>query len=527
MAEKQPGTNIGKDAASAASNASGISNIANLNRKSKDAGKTASQNPAVRALIIKLIAIGLILSLVLTPILFLFALPTMMYEAVMSFVENLKEDFATYHWEREQGINFVTALKNAVENVWMDTIGNLWTRFKNWLTNEDDRNYSDIDKENLGDDPDALRVTQVEAAQKATLMSCVTATEEAYKTRTDEMKEEITAPGSYIYSLVQSYGSSSYASQYGGFPQWNDYVGTHQTQDTAYESLEEATADAQQTYYVYGGATISVTASKMKDTDAAKIMAINTVSRGASLKDMKLSDYQKWLGYNPDVIDLLKWWPWRARKYEVPLDIGLGSDNPWVDRWIGTCLPQYLQDQERYEISKFGSVVSAGMTSQSCAAIDLCIQVQASDITQMSGMTSNQTVTETRMYKTWETPGAEEDGGTMGQPVPLRVTIDGGGGGSSSSSSTTPPPAQQSQSAPPAVTATPAPVLVYNSVDLTFNVVYVTYTFSVSIKPRDPETILDLIGFVGTEYASETQAAGGHTSLTSQHAVGGDLPPTS
>lgn len=514
------GANIGDKAASAAGR-----NSSSISYGEKKADKSSAIKKVVA---IKAVALLLAVVLVITPILFLFALPTMMFEAVMSFVEMLKESFRNMHWEQTMGVNFITALKNAAANIWSETVGLWWQWFKNKIAG-DDRNYSDIDKDKLGDNAEELRVTYEETSQKQTLMECVTATEDAYEARVEEMKEEITDPSGPVYPLVQQWGAARYSAEYGGQPQWYAYQGLHQSKSTAYETLEDASADTQRTYYVYGGATISVTSSKMTDINAARIMAINTVTKGASLQDMALSDYQKWLGYNPHEIDIWGWWPWRVRKYSVPIDIGLGSNNPRVDRWIGTCLPQYLQDQVKFENNKFGGVVSDSISSQSFAATDLCIQVDASDITAMSGSPSGKTVVETRWYKDTEMPGIPSPisihpvlGEGEEELIPLRYVIDGSGGGFSG---TTPPPSKKNENTSPATpkptpkptsTPVPTPRIVYHQKDFTFNVVYVTYSFSISIKPRDPETILDLLGFTGTEFASEVQAAGGHTGMVAQ-----------
>lgn len=471
-----------------------------------------------KVLVVKGISIFLVIALLLMPILFLFALPVMMFEALMTFIDTLNDVFSDAAYELSAGVNFLTAMKNAAKGVIdatvgkaMDWLGNAWASFKSFLFGDSqkktDEGYSDLDEEYMGDAASEIKITQSENDEKATLMDSLRMTQDAYNNRTAAMEESIL--GGDLHNAVVAAASADYQANYSG----HDYVSAHTKERDAYESREEALADTAKDYYTYDLPTVSVNAGKLSDMDAARIMSIYSVTKGSSLQNMNLSDYQKWLGYNPGYVGA--WWPWNKANCTVPVDVGLGDDNPRVERWIGFCLPQYLQDQVMYEQSTFGGTLCGAYGSQSCAAIDMCIVVDAPPLTSLVPTIQEETIVETRWYKTTETPEPEgvsvrTDNGPQLQTLSVHINEDVGGGGTASEP-----------------TPSPEPVEVTKSEEFTFTIHHVSYHYSVTISPRDPEDILSILGFTGTEFALDVNAGGGivpGSMFTNPATGGGELP---
>ena len=391
----------------------------------------------------------------LITVLFLFALPVMMYEMLQSFFDDVKEIMEQYHLELQSGVDVFSAVKNLFLGVTEALFKNVWGAIKSFFPStketsdvDSDRTISEIDKESFSEDGEEMLIAQQEDAQMNTLKKCIEETQKAVESRTDDIEEAImndssNSPKNIIAGIFKDRFNSSY-----GGSVWNEAV--------ASSSLEAAA----KTYYIYCPPSISVSALRLSQMDAARLMAIYTVVRGANIRDMRLSDYQKWLGYRPDYF--LPFFRNFSRN-QVKLDIGLGANNPHIDKWIGTCMPQYLFDQVKFEKNNFGKEISSITGKKSCAAIDLLLTLDCPNVYEVVPVFN-------------ETP----------KTVYVEVTKDA------------PPPSTDDPDAPP---PTPTTELVECQV----SVFEVTYMCNITIGKRDVEEMLDYLGIMGTPGALEPQ----------------------
>lgn len=336
---------------------------------------------------------GVLIFALLIPVLFLFALPVMMFETVVAFFDNFVEwcgDVASAGDEAYQrsiiaGLSKFTAMKNSFEasvgkivtdigGAIAEGISWLWGKVKGLFVtsnsssaSNESREISRIDEDRLSDDGEELYIVGDEGAQYNTLKDNLNATKAAMDERMADMVTSLES----VEGTVRGIFRGMYESTYGSYPQRADYSSLHYwTSDDIYNG-----DSTKKVFYEFDDSSpcVNVMTGKISDLDAARLMTIYTVIRGANISDITISDYQKWLGYEPDY--LFKWIAERKAKNQVVLDIGLGDANPHVTKWVGTCLPQYLYDRAKYEKDTFGREVSSITGYKSCAAMDLLLTI--------------------------------------------------------------------------------------------------------------------------------------------------------
>ena len=122
----------------------------------------------------------------LITVLFLFALPVMMYEMLQSFFDDVKEIMEQYHLELQSGVDVFSAVKNLFLGVTEALFKNVWGAIKSFFPStketsdvDSDRTISEIDKESFSEDGEEMLIAQQEDAQMNTLKKCIEETQKA------------------------------------------------------------------------------------------------------------------------------------------------------------------------------------------------------------------------------------------------------------------------------------------------------------------------------------------------------------
>lgn len=297
-------------------------------RTAKTVGKVAAQAAAgnVAGAAVTLLkdpkTVRNLLLIILVPIIFfacilvvfLYALPTAIFEAVTSYVDQVKEYWEQGVYSSEGGIfvaGFLQTIKTGGKIIGdaISSVGNLlsdaWNGLVSWFTADsssgDEGARVDDNIEELDDE--ALHVTQDETAETNTLLAKVDACKQKISLRQSQIKEAIQAKQGEIDQIFR-----------------NKFAGT---------------------YDVWGGTTLNILAPEVSQSEAIRLLSAYTVIEGASLQDMRLSDFLKWLGYYREF----------TGNHTV---FNLGGDTlyvePAVKTWCGTFMPQYLVEQRNQDI---------------------------------------------------------------------------------------------------------------------------------------------------------------------------------
>lgn len=277
------------------------------------AAATAVMNPAVLGVML-LIILSPIILLVAIIVFFLYALPTAIFEAVTSYLSQVAEDWEEGVYSSDSGIimaGVVETLKTGGRmvvdaiNTAGDFIVGLWNGLTSYFVSDsssgDEGERVDDNIETLDDQ--ALHVTQDEQAERATLLAKVDACRQKISLRQRQIRSAI---------LVR---------------QWDI--------NELFRQRFEGTYD------YWGGTTLNVLAPEISQSEAIRLLSAYTVTEGASLQDMRLSDFLKWLGYYREL----------TGSHTV---FRLGGDTLYVDTavktWCGTFMPQYLVEQRNQDI---------------------------------------------------------------------------------------------------------------------------------------------------------------------------------
>lgn len=247
-------------------------------------------------------------------IVFLYALPTAIFEAVSSYVNQVVEDWQEGVYSSDSGIfvaGFIETIKQGGRIIGdaLNTAGEflvgVWNGLTSWFTADsstgDEGERVDDNIEEL--DEESLHVTQSELAETNTLLEKVRA-----------CQDKISLRQSQIRSAIQS-------------------------NQTAINLIFQDKFDG--TYDVWGGTTLNIMAPEISQSEAIRLLSAYTVTEGASLQDMRLSDFLKWLGYYREFSG-------SNTKFK------LGGDTLYiwtsVKTWCGTFMPQYLVEQRNQDI---------------------------------------------------------------------------------------------------------------------------------------------------------------------------------
>ena len=302
-----------------------------------------------------IIALIPILFLSILTVFFLYALPTLIFEAVVSYFEEVGE--------RWQEITYAGGGNVFWQGVWAtvktggeiigDVATSLWNGLKSLFTTssgEDTGTASDPLSDNgmeiqiMQDGPNYVEAISnpsalLDGAEYYTLLRKVDACVDKISAREDAIRNAITGQTSQIQNAVNAQFASSY-----------DHFTT----------------------------TVHVTAEPMSQSGAIQLLSLYTVQTNASLQELRLSDLMKWLGYNGNNPG--------TTSFSLG-DLGVSCS---VNTWKGEFLPQYLLEQRKQEklMSGDGEPIT-DFTPFMCPAVDLIIVVDCPDMSDIPIMTSS------------------------------------------------------------------------------------------------------------------------------------------
>lgn len=251
----------------------------------------------------------LILIIILIPVLliacigviFLYALPTAIFESVSSYFASLGEEWKENVYGGDGGILWAGVVESIKTGgrVIGDAVSGIWNGLVNFFTKDDAVNDN---SDKISDDGTELHITQEESAERETLNLKVDACIAKLEKRSEQIKDAITAQK----SAINSYFKDKYAG----------------------------------TYDVWDGTTINIVTNNLTRSDAVKLLSAYTVVNEASLEGMELSDFMRWLGYYKETTG-------KNTDFDLGGNKGITAH---AKTWCGTFMPQYLVEQMKQDI---------------------------------------------------------------------------------------------------------------------------------------------------------------------------------
>lgn len=331
------GVRMGRNAAKAAktvSKAAAKAATGNIAGAAKDVLKDPHTTKAILALL--LIPILIFTSFC---VVFLYALPTAIFEGVQSYLANAKEVWAEGTYAGGNNA-FWAGIYTALETggtMAVDTVSSLarsvWGGIKSLFGFNADRDEAVSTGGNDLTNGTEFHVTQEEAAERATLQRKLDAAIDKIEAREENIKSAIENSSDDIVEAVsRAHNSSSY-------DEFN--------------------------------VIINVTTQNMTDSAAVDLLSLYTVQDAASLTNVQLSGFMKWLG-------------WYNSTRTSTSTFALGDIVPAVPikTWNGTFLPQYLVEQREQEIELYGEEVT-DFDQYRCAAVDFLIAVDCPNLSDL------------------------------------------------------------------------------------------------------------------------------------------------
>lgn len=344
------------------------------------------RNVLEKVLRYKAAALGAAAVFVLLIVMFLFSLPTAMFETVQSFVTDAGE------WAE---------LDSAVREKWS------W--FKNSRTTYDSGENETDDISTL--DSEDVFVVRDETAQTDALMTKLQFTIDKSSARANALAKE---------SELESRAKSTVAAA------WPDYKpADSETKDSRYDYTDSREwywdtnidgwnywtvrtyyTDVEQTKYVYGGTNFNLSVLPLSRVQAVSLLCTATVAEGAAITGMENSDYALWLGYKPGFLAGIF-----GSGHRVTADLG-DFGTVTVRRWDGTCLPVFMTDY----LKEHESERNRYYRDYGCAALDALVYISAPELanvmtapTKTSSVSTSTSLTEAEHTVTVEY--AENDSG--------------------------------------------------------------------------------------------------------------------
>ena len=299
-------------------------------------------------------------------VIFLYALPTAIFETVVSFFDGVKEKWETIQLSNEYGGGFFSNLIGVTmkvsENLF-DSLGNtikgiftgIWNSIKSVFGTDEEGNQTEEISENAAE----LTITAQEASEKLAIVKKAIAVNKKYDIRAKQIEEALEKDNGSGTSIKNSSGKSlnSYIKDkfcgedetWAGLTISANVVSMGTTSDdvtdeltsilddmqdaNSLSELEESNEEFNDTLKLKFPA---VEASGTSNTNAISTLSLLMVQQGGSLLDMKMSDFMKYLG-----------WYKNSNPNNISFDVGYCS-NPFyatVKSWKGTFKPQYLVEE--------------------------------------------------------------------------------------------------------------------------------------------------------------------------------------
>lgn len=264
----------------------------------------------------------------------LYLAPMALYETLSGYLKALKEDWAIQYYSGNSG-RFVSFLK-ATAGVISDRFSAAWDKIRGTRVDEDDHDIpQDSDLGVLGSKSD-LTETYTRKIQ-----ACV----DKVLARQDSLYQLITtgqvmSGSSKVSDIMYSKYLSEFSHKYDGIEYWET---------------------------VYDGFSWAKMSSSVSSRDALMLLCLHTVQKDISLKDVELSGFIKWLGYNGG----------GGRRIEFQLG---DNEQIWyqVPAWKGGFKPQYLMDEEKQR-------KNANYSDKECAVVDLLLKIDCPNIYSIAG----------------------------------------------------------------------------------------------------------------------------------------------
>ena len=287
----------------------------------------------------------IILFPVMLLILFLYALPTIIYEAVVAYFDGIVDEWNNYTYAEGHdalwgGIWATIRAGGTIIGDAASAVGRAAAHAWNWVVSlfssepaNKAENGTSID---VPTDED-MHVAQIESAERSVLLRKIKVCMDKVNAREKGIVRTLNNDRGKMVSAVKNYLSSTY-----GLPSDKIIV------------------------------NVSIASEELSEDAAIEMLALYTAQTGASLEDIKDADLMKWMGwYNS--LDSDYWIFWQKEvKYSV-LD---GTVTGAVPIWNGTFIPQYLLEQKKQEIAEFGTTIT-DFNKYGCPAVDLCLYIDS------------------------------------------------------------------------------------------------------------------------------------------------------
>ena len=296
----------------------------------KAATKAASGNVAGAAVdvaksdggkVMLIVSLLPVLFVIFTMVLFLYALPTMIFEGVQSYKEEVDD-----HWNEvvASSSSESTGKFKAFFMTGGKLAGDLFGKFAEFIN-------LDIDENDSFSETDSM-VTYDEEAEKTTLKAKRSACTKKINQRIDIIASDVKS--SVNDGAINSYFRKRFDQEYGGS-------------------------------YRYDSVEINVNTVYLTDPYASEILSFYTVQTGGNISDIKVSELLYWLGQKTTNEQLIF-------KLGDQVDVSITA-------WNGRFLPQYLMEQKRYEKVLYKGETVTDFESMQCSAADLLIAIDSED----------------------------------------------------------------------------------------------------------------------------------------------------
>ncbi len=293
----------------------------------------------------KILTVAVIFAIIFCMIivLFLYALPTSIFEGVESYFDEIGNEWEEYKYSGGNDALWsgILATLKTGEEVIGDAANAIKEAVLSIFKGEDaNKNASGENIDTLTDED--LQVTQVEASERAVLLRKVQTCIDKVDAREKSIITELRGSSRQIRSVVSSYLAEKY-----GIPEGSIRV------------------------------NLTFTGEELSEDAAITLLSLYTVQSGASLDDVKLASLMKWLGwYDSGESGILF-------KKNVKYSLFDGKVEAEVPAWCGEFMPQYLVEQRKQEIEKYGEAVT-DFSEYSCPAVDLCLYIDCPSLEGLS-----------------------------------------------------------------------------------------------------------------------------------------------
>ena len=373
---------LGDEQNTAQSTANDVKGAINMGRNAartaktvtKAAAEAASGNVAGAAVTVlkdpetmkKILLIALIpfIFIALVMFVFLYALPTAIFETIVSFVDGVADTWDEVEASNDYGGGFLSTLFGCTIKVTENLFEGLGTTLKNAATGiwnsiksvfaDEEGNQTEI----ITDNASELTIASQEASEKLSIVKKAVAVNKKYQIRAEQIKAVLNGKATSIYN---SSGLSI-----DGFMQAKenptDFYCWHTTQlivevvpmgtrdDAVVNTLEEKLKQMQNVSTMddlddakadFNDAVndefpSTLPNGKSNNSYSLSLMSLLTVQQGGSLQSMKMADFMRYLGYYKN-----------SDPKNTVLNVGYAA-NPFttsVQSWRGTFKPQYLMEE--------------------------------------------------------------------------------------------------------------------------------------------------------------------------------------